>query len=666
MTPISRLLVANRGEIARRIFRTCREMGIATVAVYADPDANAPHVREADTAVALHGQTSAETYLDIPKLLDAARRAGADAVHPGYGFLSENAAFAQAVIDAGLTWVGPRPEAIAAMGDKLEAKRLMAKAGVPALPSIEVATLNIAEIAALARETGYPILVKAAGGGGGRGMRIVHDEAALERSLAAARREAGSAFGNDTVFIERYLESAHHIEVQVFGDKHGNLVHCFERECSIQRRHQKIVEEAPSPLVDNALRARLGAAALAAARAVSYDNAGTVEFMVDDSKSGDEGPQFYFLEMNTRLQVEHPVTEAITGLDLVREQILVAQGAPLSFMQEDLRIDGHAVEARLYAENPEKDFLPAAGHVEVFEPSVAVPVRIDSGVESCSDVSVYFDPMLAKVIAHAPTRIEATNRLALALERLRLHGLTTNRDFLVNVLRHPAFVAGDTTTQFIDIHKPDRTRTATAEDVRLAALAAALASQEQRRSAARVLTGLPSGWRNNPSGLQTIRYTHNGDKLTVGYRCHRGGSFDFDVDGTPGCAVLHAASAAAVDIEVDGIRQAFAITARATDIWVQGSGGEVHLIELPRFPQPAVEHIAGGYEAPMPGKVLTINVAPGDKVAAGQLLITMEAMKMEHRITCAADGVVAEIRATEGGQVDAGQLLLVITTGDHA
>ena len=666
MTPISRLLVANRGEIARRIFRTCREMGIATVAVYADPDANAPHVRDADTAVALHGQTSAETYLDIAKLLEAARRAGADASHPGYGFLSENAGFAQAVIDAGLTWVGPRPEAIAAMGDKLEAKRLMATAGVPALSSIEVAGMNITEIADHARETGYPVLVKAAGGGGGRGMRIVRDEAALERSLAAARREAGSAFGNDTVFIERYLESAHHIEVQIFGDKHGNLVHCFERECSIQRRHQKIVEEAPSPLVDDALRARLGAAALAAARAVSYDNAGTVEFMVDDSTTGGKGPQFYFLEMNTRLQVEHPVTEAITGLDLVREQILVAQGAPLSFTQEDLHIGGHAVEVRLYAENPEKEFLPAAGHVEVFEPSVAVPVRIDSGVESGSDVSVYFDPMLAKVIAHAPTRTEATNRLALALERLRVHGLTTNRDFLVNVLRHPAFLAGDTTTHFIDIHQPARVRTVPPADVHFAALAAALASQHQRRATANVLTSLPSGWRNNRSSLQSIRYGHAGAEVTVGYARNREGSFDFDVDGVTGTAIIRAASSGTLDVEVDGVRQSFAITREGANVYVQGPNGEIRLIELPRFPQPEIEHVPGGYEAPMPGKILTINVAPGDKVTAGQLLLTMEAMKMEHRITCAADGVVAEVRATDGGQVEAGQLLLVITTGDQA
>ncbi|MEP6872485.1 MAG: biotin carboxylase N-terminal domain-containing protein, partial [Anaerolineaceae bacterium] len=412
MQPIRRLLVANRGEIARRVFRTCREMGISTVAVYAEPDADAPFVCEADLAIALGGTTSAESYLDSAKIINAARISGADSIHPGYGFLSENADFAQAVLAAGLTWVGPHADAIGAMGDKLSAKARLVLVGVPMLPSVDASGLSTDELAARAKEIGYPLLVKASGGGGGRGMRVVADQSELTNAVSSARREAKSAFGNDTVFLERYLESSRHVEVQVFGDKHGNVTHCFERECSIQRRHQKVIEEAPSSAVSEDLRRRMGEAAVAAALAIGYDNAGTVEFLLDADGT------FYFLEMNTRLQVEHPVTEAITGLDLVREQIRVAEGHPLSFAPDGLRINGHAIEARLYAEDPEKNFFPVSGKVVRFEPNPLTPVRVDSGIESGSVISIYFDPMLAKLIAHAPTREEAAMRLAAALAGL--------------------------------------------------------------------------------------------------------------------------------------------------------------------------------------------------------------------------------------------------------
>ena len=523
MQPITRLLVANRGEIARRIFRTCREMGISTVAVYAEPDADAPFVREADVAVALGGTTSAETYLDGAKLIAAARKAGADAIHPGYGFLSENAGFARAVIEAGLTWVGPHPEAIAAMGDKLSAKARLSVAGVPMLPGVDATGLSEAGLATRAREIGYPVLVKASGGGGGRGMRIVVDEAVLADAVASAKREAQSAFGNDTVFLERYLESARHVEVQVFGDKHGNTVHCFERECSIQRRHQKIIEEAPSSAVNPDLRQRMGSAAVAAAAAIGYDSAGTVEFLLDADGA------FFFLEMNTRLQVEHPVTEAITGLDLVREQIRVSEGHPLSFGQGDLRINGHAIEARLYAEDPENDFFPVSGTIVQFDPAPLVPVRVDSGVESGSAVSIHFDPMLAKLTAHGPTREEAAMRLAAALAQLRVSGLVTNRDFLVNTLRHPAFLAGDTTTAFIERHRPARRREPEEGELTFALLAAALAASEARSHERRLLRGVPVGWRNNRSALETTRYTFRGDEFAVGYARER--------DGTLTCSI---------------------------------------------------------------------------------------------------------------------------------
>jgi propionyl-CoA carboxylase alpha chain len=654
---ISRLLVAGRGEIARRIMRTAREMGIATVAVYAGPDADAPFVREADQAVSLRGTTSQETYLDIEKVLEAARRSGADAVHPGYGFLAENAEFARAVVAAGLTWVGPRAEAIATMGDKLAAKKLMTKAGVPTLAAVEVAKGVTKAVRKRAGEAGYPLLVKAAAGGGGKGMRIVSAEADLAEAVAGARREAAGAFGDDTVFLERFLEGARHVEVQVFGDSHGNTVHCFERECSIQRRHQKIIEEAPSPAVDPELRRRLGEAAVEAARAVGYDNAGTVEFMLDKDGS------FYFLEMNTRLQVEHPVTEEMTGLDLVREQIRVAEGETLSFRQDDLQMNGHAIEARIYAEDPANEFLPATGRLIAWRPDPALPARFESGVEAGSEVSPYFDPMLAKVIVHARDRTEAASRLANVLERLQLHGVASNRDFLVNVLRHDAFVAGDTTTDFIERHGPARERDVGEEQLRAGALAAALASQQASRAEARVLATIPSGWRNNPSAMQQVRYLHRDAEMLTQY-LHKGdGTFAYDVAGHEGEARIVRYEGGAIELEIDGVQHTLTVVSQGDEHWVQGAAGEVRLTEAPRFPEPERERAAGGYLAPMPGRIVSVNVKPGQQVAAGEVLVIVEAMKMEHTITCAEDGTVKEVRVVAEEQVEAGHVLLVIDTG---
>ncbi|HEY4669834.1 MAG TPA: biotin carboxylase N-terminal domain-containing protein [Tepidiformaceae bacterium] len=652
MATIQKLLIANRGEIARRIMRTCRAMGISSVAVYAEPDETAPFVREADEAVALPGRTAAETYLNVVALLDAARRAGADAVHPGYGFLSENAGFARAVIAAGLTWIGPHPDAIEAMGDKLRAKRLMADAGVPVLAGFEVNGSH--GLAGGVRDLGLPVLVKAAGGGGGRGMRVVTDEAQLEQEILSASREAENAFGNGTVFVERYLERARHIEVQILGDRHGNLVHLFERECSVQRRHQKVIEEAPSPAVDEVLRRKLSEAALAAGRAIGYDNAGTVEFLVA------ENGEFHFLEVNTRLQVEHPVTEAITGVDLVREQILVAQGAPLTLRQEDLRIKGHAIEVRLYAEDPAHEFMPLAGTVLAWEPDSAIPVRWDSGVETGSEVPVYFDPMLAKAIAHAPDRAEAALRLALGLERLRVHGLATNRDFLVNTLRHPAFLSGDTTTDFIERVSPARSREVQPAEVGEAAIAASLEAQARRRAEAPVLRTLPSGWRNNPSQPQRMAYRHVDAEVVVQYERARDGSFAYTVGERSGRARLLSAENGRVLLDVDGVQRTFIVTRRDDQVFVQTPKGEVVLSETPRFPVPEIEGVAGGYQAPLPGKVVQIFVEQGASVSRGDLLLTIEAMKMEHRISAASDGLVKELLVEVGQQVDGGQVLLVL------
>jgi acyl-CoA carboxylase subunit alpha len=491
---VTKILVANRGEIARRVLRTVRAMGLAGVAVYSDADADAPHVREADEAVRLGPAPSRESYLAIDRVLAAAAATGADAVHPGYGFLAENADFAARVAAAGLTFIGPPVEAIRTMGSKIEAKRIMADAGVPVVPGVSGRGRSDAELAAEGRALGFPLLVKASAGGGGKGMRIVRAAAELGDALAAARREAEGAFGDGTLLIERYFEAPRHIEVQIFADTYGAVVHCFERECSIQRRYQKVIEEAPSPAVDGALRAKLGAAAVAAARAIGYVGAGTVEFIVDRQGA------FYFLEVNTRLQVEHPVTEAVTGLDLVRLQIVVAQGEPLPFAQEDLALDGHAIEARLYAEDPARDFLPATGRVLLWEPPRLPGVRYDAGVVAGSDVGVHYDPLLAKVIAHGASRAEATQRLVRALQGLGVAGVTTNRDFLIAVLTHPRFHAGETDTHFIERHLPAERRgvAGDARAERIHVIAAAIHEHEcRRRQGGPLPASIPSGWRNN-------------------------------------------------------------------------------------------------------------------------------------------------------------------------
>ncbi|MGE0046928.1 MAG: biotin carboxylase N-terminal domain-containing protein [Hyphomonadaceae bacterium] len=648
---IRSLLVANRGEIARRIQRTARDMGIRTIAIYAEGDADAPFVREADAAIALTGRTSRETYLDVDKVLAAGARAGADAIHPGYGFLSENAGFARACIEAGLIWVGPAPDAIEAMGDKLTSKRLIEAAGVPTLPAAEVKAGD--NLTAAAKKIGYPILVKASAGGGGKGMRIVAKASELSEAVEGARREAASSFGDDTIFLERYVSAARHVEIQVLGDQHGGLVHCFERECSIQRRHQKVIEEAPSPAVRPALRARMGEAAVSAARAVQYHSAGTVEFLL-------EGEDFYFLEMNTRLQVEHPVTEMIAGLDLVREQLRVAQGEELGFTQDDLKINGWAVEARLYAEDPSNDFLPVTGTISKFEPPAAPPARFDSGVESGSIVGVEFDPMLAKVIAHAPTRAEAALRLATVLERTRLHGLVNNRDFLVACLRHDDFLAGATTTDFIKRANPARSRTPSPEDVRCNAILVALARQAINRGAARVWPHAPSGWRNTPMPWERLTLHCNGEDIAVAYRRGRDGVFAFRVnDGAHTARALHAAPDR-VEAEIDGARVAADI-AKAGDAWqVSTAQGDLSFRELPRFPTAEIQGVAGGLVAPMPGRVIALHIETGQDVEKDALLLVLEAMKMEHRITAPSRGAVAEIRVAVGDQVATGELLVVL------
>ncbi|RKT53932.1 acetyl/propionyl/methylcrotonyl-CoA carboxylase subunit alpha [Saccharothrix australiensis] len=617
---IGKLLIANRGEIARRITRTCRDLGISPVAVFSDPDADAPHVREADAAVRLPGATPAETYLRVDALVAAATAAGADAVHPGYGFLSENADFARAVLDAGLTWVGPDPEAIAVMGSKVAAKRRMAAAGVPVLPDLDPVSA-----------TRFPLLVKASAGGGGRGMRVVRSRDDLAAQVAAARREAESAFGDGTVFCEPLLEDVRHVEVQVLADAHGTVWALGERECSVQRRHQKVIEETPSPAVRPEARHRLFDAATRAARAIGYVGAGTVEFLFTDDQ------RFHFLEVNTRLQVEHPVTEEVFGVDLVAWQLAIAEGERLPEHPPEPR--GHAVEARLCAEDPAHDWRPSTGTLHRFR--VPDGVRVDSGVADGSVVGVHYDPLLAKVIAWAPTRRAAIRKLATALDRTAVHGLVTNRELLVRALRHPAFAAGDTHTGFLDRHgllAPPEV------DVRPAALAGALALAEIRR------TNLPLGWRNLPSQPQKTVFEFDGETVEVAYRHTRGG-----VVADPGTRVVSTARDEVV-LERAGVRTAFPVAVHGDLVVVAGLAFTL----VPRFPEPRAAVAAGATVAPVPGTVVRVSVEPGSVVEAGAELLVLEAMKMEHRVLAATGGTVVEVLVRPGRQVAAGDVLAVV------
>ncbi|MCX4970102.1 acety-l/propionyl-CoA carboxylase subunit alpha [Streptomyces sp. NBC_00654] len=641
---ISTLLVANRGEIACRIFRTCRELGITGVAVYADADADALHVREADLAVRLPGAAPADTYLRGDLVVAAALAAGADAVHPGYGFLSENAAFAAAVQDAGLRWIGPPVKAIELMASKTRAKELMGAAGVPLLAPLDTGSVTAADL---------PLLLKAASGGGGRGMRIVRELGALEAELTAASAEAAAAFGDGEVFAEPYVERGRHVEVQVMADAHGTVWALGTRDCSLQRRHQKVIEEAPAPGLDDALRAGLHEAAVAAARAVGYVGAGTVEFLLSD------GGRPYFLEMNTRLQVEHPVTEAVFGLDLVALQLRIAEGEPLP-ADGPPRPVGHAVEARLYAEDPARDWQPQTGRLTALEVPDAPGLRLDTGYTGGDTIGVHYDPMIAKVIAHAPTRTEAVRLLARALERARVHGPVTNRDLLVRSLRHPDFAAARPDTGFYDRHLADLTAPGDGDPAR-AALAAALAQAVRTGPGPGTVPGRFGAWRNVPSQPQTKRYRGepDGAEHEAVYRTTRGGPVPHDA---PGVRVL-AVRPDRVTLETGGVTRHFDITVHGDRVHVDGATGSYTFTALPRFTDPSTRAEPGSLLAPMPGTVVRLadGLAPGVSVAAGQPLIWLEAMKMEHRILAPASGTLTALLAEPGRQVEVGALLAVVT-----
>jgi propionyl-CoA carboxylase alpha chain len=653
---ISRLLVANRGEIARRVFATCRRLGIETVAVHSDADAGLPFVREADAAVRLPGDTPAETYLRIDLVLEAARRTGADAIHPGYGFLSENAVFARAVLDAGLTWLGPDPGSIEAMGSKVESKKLMAHAGVPVLDNLSVET---------ATEADLPLLVKASAGGGGRGMRVVRDLADLPRQVELAAAEAESAFGDPTVFIEPYVEHGRHVEVQVVGDRWGTVLVLGERDCSVQRRHQKVLEEAPAPDLDRSVVEAMHTAARRAAEAISYLGAGTVEFLYDPERE-----RFFFLEMNTRLQVEHPVTEAITGTDLVELQVRVAEGGRLD--ADPVAPRGHSIEARLYAEDPAGDWQPQSGRLVTFDVPDSTTeftrctthgVRVDAGFEAGSEVSTFYDAMLAKVIAWAPTRREAVRMLATALSRARIHGLVTNRDLLVATLRDPAFLAGSVSTDFFDRTSVVESSAATAPSDQ-AVFAAAVMLAEQDRAARRVQHAAPVAWRNVVSQPQRTLLDWGAEEIAVGWFGGRGGYQHATRDDL----IVVAAAPDSVLLEVGGVRARYdGVTSTAhpgapREIHLDGGGESVRLREKPRFVDPADVVAQGSLLAPMPGTVVDVRLEAGAEVTAGQPVLVLEAMKMQHTITAPTDGVLGEVAVSAGDQVAAGDVLAVVST----
>tara|TARA_B100001142_G_scaffold26178_2_gene23736 strand:- start:1147 stop:3069 length:1923 start_codon:yes stop_codon:yes gene_type:complete len=634
-----KLLIANRGEIACRIIKTAHEMGISCVAVYTEADTNSLFVRMADEAVKL-----SDTYLNGKEIIAAAEQTGAQAIHPGYGFLSENAQFSRDVLKAGLIWVGPSSRVITSMGDKLKAKDIAEKAGVPTLPM----TTDPKK----ANTIGYPILIKAAAGGGGKGMRIVEDKKDLKESIVGAQREAQTGFGDDRVFIERYVASSRHIEIQILGDSYGNVVHLGERECSIQRRHQKIIEESPSPRVDSNMRDAMGAAAIKLAKKLKYESAGTVEFLVDD-KTG----EFWFLEVNTRLQVEHPVTEEVTGKDLVYEQLRIARGEELGYSQDDITWTGSSIEARLYAEDPSNDFLPATGTLIAYENDTNIDARWDTGIEQGSVVGTDFDPMLAKVITKGKTRTDAANKLALALESLHIGGVTTNRDFLVSSLRSSHFLKGKTTSDFIDKAKPKRSVILQGKSLEQATIAAALWIQGRNRNDATILQNIPSGWRNSRLPRQKIGFSYLDKEIFVSYKSNRDNSFSVNEGST---AQILEWSTRGIDIEIDNSRFFSKVTQNKDSLVVHGPWGDVLFKVLPRFTLPGTEIQAGGLVAPMPGKVIDLKVKVGSKVKKGDTLVILEAMKMEHQVKASKDGKITKVLIKKDDQLENGALLMVL------
>lgn len=655
---INTILIANRGEIASRIIRTCKKMGIRSVAIYSDADRGTPYTREADQAVHIGGNEFATSYLGQDKIIATAKKVGADAIHPGFGFLSENAGFAQKVQEAGLIFIGPRPEAIDAMGSKSKAKDIMRKHEVPVIPGYQGDDQSVERLSAEALKIGFPVLLKAAAGGGGKGMRIVHAEKELEAAIEGAKREGLSSFGNDELIIEKYFPSSRHIEFQIFGDQHGNAIHILERECSIQRRYQKIIEESPSPALTEALRSEMGAAAVRAAKSLNYDNAGTVEFILSDRN------EFFFLEVNTRLQVEHPVTEEITGLDLVQMQIEVAEGRPLSVTQEDIKGNGYAIECRLYAEDADNNFMPATGKILKWQVPEIDGLRIESGVESGSVISTHYDPMIAKLITHGRDRAEAQRKMSAALANLNCLGLTTNQDFLKAILCNADFQAGNYDTHFLQ-KQFNYTKEQSVEAIEMAAIAASTFDRSERESKRTILQNIPSGWRNNFYQPQQETFLNGEEEVLVKYN---EANFSIVIASDEGAkqspsddyqVFVQEISEDEIFLELNGIQERLTVVRSENDYFIQhGRNGTVNLTRKERFPIKEAEKVKGGYISPMPGKVIKVLVAPGQEVKSGDGLLVLLSMKMENTICADDDGTVEEIYVNAEEDLEAGKLLL--------
>ena len=634
------ILIANRGEIACRIIKTAKEMGIRSIAVYVDADKDSLFVKQADESIRLEDGG----YLDGDQIINAAKMSGAQAIHPGYGFLSENASFARKVKKEKLIWVGPSPNVISVMGDKLKAKELAIKADVPTLPM----TSKPNE----AKKIGYPLLIKAAAGGGGKGMRIVNKEKDLKESIVSAQREAKSGFNDERIFIERYVEKSRHIEIQILGDSKGNVVHLGERECSIQRRHQKIIEESPSPRISDDVRNKMGEAAVKLAKQIKYESAGTVEFLFDDKTE-----EFWFLEVNTRLQVEHPVTEEVTGIDLVCEQLKIARGESLEFDQKDITWTGSSIEARLYAEDPNNDFLPEIGTLIAFEENNSAEARWDTGVNKGTVVGTDFDPMLAKIISYAPNRTDAAGKLAKALESAHIGGVKTNRDFLVNCLKTKEFLDGDTTSDFIERVKPSRKLEINQSEIEHASAIAAMWMQQQNRNNSNVAKFMPSGWTNGRLPNQKVTFEFENTEYDFEYKQKRDQKFLFSNNKE---AFIYSSDEDGIDMIFDGKRHYSRVTVSKNNILVHMPFGDVMLELKPRFKMPGTEVTIGGLIAPMPGKVIDVKVKKGKKVKAGDTLVILEAMKMEHSIKASEDGTISELLISVNDQVENGALLMVV------
>ncbi len=657
MRPIHKILVANRGEIAVRVMKTARALGIATVAVYSDADKDALFVSYADEAIALGGNAAAESYLVQDKIIDAAKRTGANAIHPGYGFLSENASFSERCKNEGIIFIGPSAQAIVAMGSKIGAKELMKKAGVPVVPGYNGDDQSDERLKKEALQIGFPILIKASAGGGGKGMRIVNSADELLPSVDAARREAQKSFGDGTLLLEKYFPSAKHIEFQIFGDEHGNALHLFERECSLQRRYQKVIEESPSPSLTAELRAKMGEAAVAAAKSIGYTNAGTVEFLLD--KSGN----FYFLEVNTRLQVEHPVTELTTGLDLVKLQIEVAQGLPLQIQPANLVQKGHAIECRICAEDPENNFFPSTGEILHWNEAGLEGLRYDSGVKSGSVVDVHYDSMLAKVISYAENRDGAIRRMLYALDRMSILGITSNKDFLKELLLHKEFVDGSFDTKLIERDYQAWQKKAEPQQLAEMAIAATVFAWSTRKKA-EIYSHSLNGWRNIYNQDQVQGWTVNGINLNTAYQYKGNNNFNFTVTTEGGTVETHnvtleSAEDATLSLTIGGHRQTYALAQKGIEVFIHHpNAGTFKATEVIRFAEPGAVLTKGSYVAPMPGEVVKVLIKPGDMVKSGQGLLVMSSMKMESTIEAYEDGEVEEIFVGEKAFVEANSLLL--------